>query len=256
MAFYCFDSGPIGRVKLGFASNVATRFSGCQVGSPVELTLAAVDPRGDRLTEAEVQWRFRAFRSRGDWFDKAPEVAEFVAEVARTNTVPGAWYAPLVDDYFRVVCGDALTLKEVMAKFRLAFADIRVVWDTINITKPTSNQPITVGLIPPLVDHLRRRGVECGPWNFYPAPADHQKRERAQRADEAHECARRVREQKVVQAKQRVTEGFLTENYFAEMRGRLRERGRQDILDQYRRTREAVRQAPAEHAPHLAAPVA
>lgn len=69
---------------------------------------------------------------------------------------------------------------------------------------------------------------------------------------EAHERARQ--EQAAARAKSRVLESF-----FAEMQARLREKGRQDILDQYRRTREAMRQGSADQAqagPHCPAAAA
>jgi hypothetical protein len=71
-----------GLIKIGIASNVASRLSGLQTGSPVELHVIAVIRGVEQSTEAELHLRFAAARRHGEWFEPTPELLAYIAEHA------------------------------------------------------------------------------------------------------------------------------------------------------------------------------
>lgn len=70
------DGGPI---KIGIAANVASRLSGLQTGSPVELRVLGIIPGVRPSREAELHERFASTRKHGEWFEPTPELMAYIA---------------------------------------------------------------------------------------------------------------------------------------------------------------------------------
>jgi hypothetical protein len=64
-------------VKIGFATDVPTRFSGIKTSTPHELELLGTVP-GDRSTERAFHERFKRHHHRGEWFHFADETSELL----------------------------------------------------------------------------------------------------------------------------------------------------------------------------------
>jgi hypothetical protein len=79
-----------GHIKIGYATNVRTRFDDLQVANASALTIMLTIPGGNKL-ESELHKRFADHRVRGEWFRLVPEIIDFIAgEVAakEPKTVP------------------------------------------------------------------------------------------------------------------------------------------------------------------------
>jgi hypothetical protein len=77
-----FLSDGRGRVKIGYASDLAHRFAAIQTGSADALTLIGWCP-GGRAVEREWHERFGDARIRGEWFTLTPELAKAIPAVPR-----------------------------------------------------------------------------------------------------------------------------------------------------------------------------
>jgi ribosomal protein L40E len=87
-----FISGPgsADPIKIGFTSGDAeTRLKGIQTGSPVRLNVIATIESDYRL-ENQIHRKFAQHRLSGEWFSRAPEIMEYIAQNAKT---PSAYAA-------------------------------------------------------------------------------------------------------------------------------------------------------------------
>ncbi len=84
------ESGPI---KIGKARNVKSRLSGIQTGHPEVLSCLGVMMGPERL-EVGLHSRFSQYRLRGEWFDRSPEILQFIdqhtwsVDFAFTKSIP------------------------------------------------------------------------------------------------------------------------------------------------------------------------
>lgn len=79
-------------IKIGYARNAAdVRLKALQVGSPYLLSILAT-VKGSRGTESRLHREFGHLRMRGEWFQRGPDLMEFVA-MARLS-VAGAMKQP------------------------------------------------------------------------------------------------------------------------------------------------------------------
>lgn len=67
-------------IKIGHARNVTRRVTEVQVHCPLDVTLL-VSVAGDATMERIVQRKFQSFRCRGEWYQAAPEIIEFVEQL-------------------------------------------------------------------------------------------------------------------------------------------------------------------------------
>lgn len=74
---YVYFIGGEGRVKIGFANNVAKRLSALQTSCPFELRLLA-SFQGKMKREREFHERFAALRMSGEWFRLEGEIKDFL----------------------------------------------------------------------------------------------------------------------------------------------------------------------------------
>jgi hypothetical protein len=77
MSVYFVHCQATDAVKIGFADDARKRFSKIQSDSPGDLRLLAVED-GGREREAELHARFAGARRRGEWFEFAPALREYV----------------------------------------------------------------------------------------------------------------------------------------------------------------------------------
>lgn len=80
MSVYYVHAPELGLLKIGYATDVATRFSSIQTHSPTRLVLLATEDGGGEV-EAERHSRFAALRARGEWFHFEGDLADFVASL-------------------------------------------------------------------------------------------------------------------------------------------------------------------------------
>lgn len=85
---YFVQAGPEGPIKIGYAKRVAARFAELQTANAEPLILLGVLFDGTRSLEAQTHLRFADFRLRGEWFNPADEIFDFLAET--TNGYPSA----------------------------------------------------------------------------------------------------------------------------------------------------------------------
>lgn len=78
-----FIGGAEGPVKIGSTVDVVKRLATLQTAHPQPLSVLATS-RGGIAVEREYHQRFAAFRLRGEWFERAPEVA---TEMVRLNAL-------------------------------------------------------------------------------------------------------------------------------------------------------------------------
>lgn len=83
---YFVQGVPLSPVKIGRATDVASRLSGLQTGTPHELRVLLV-LEGDR--EAEMHDRFALHRIRGEWFEWCDEIRRFIVD--NLDSTPGVW---------------------------------------------------------------------------------------------------------------------------------------------------------------------
>lgn len=78
---YLFGAAGTQAVKIGKASNVKSRLSCCQVGSPLPLVLLWHEQvvNAERV-EVQLHHHFRDKRVRGEWFDLGPDPVSVVRE--------------------------------------------------------------------------------------------------------------------------------------------------------------------------------
>lgn len=74
-----------GHIKIGIASDVTSRISELQTGSPVPLRLLGVMANAGRKTEAELHRRFSSLRQSGEWFRPERELLKFIAAIPKQN---------------------------------------------------------------------------------------------------------------------------------------------------------------------------
>jgi hypothetical protein len=87
-------------VKIGFATDVPTRFSGIKTSTPHELELLGTVP-GDRSTERAFHERFKRHHHRGEWFHFADEIKGTIARLGIFLVAPKKAVADeLEDPYF------------------------------------------------------------------------------------------------------------------------------------------------------------
>jgi hypothetical protein len=78
MTVYVVQQAVTGAVKVGRSDDVAYRFEKLKTGSPYELTLIGeIDE--SRYPERWIHRHLKAYRMRGEWFEPAPEMLEFLA---------------------------------------------------------------------------------------------------------------------------------------------------------------------------------
>jgi hypothetical protein len=68
-----------GPIKIGVTNDVARRLSALQNGAPDKLVVL-LTAEGDREVEEEVHRKFSHLRLRGEWFEPAQELLQFIAE--------------------------------------------------------------------------------------------------------------------------------------------------------------------------------
>lgn len=79
--FVTEKGNPSGPVKIGVTADLATRLSGLQTAAHVELEIVA-SIRGGREVESYFHEALEAYRIRGEWFDRSPEVESTIRRVA------------------------------------------------------------------------------------------------------------------------------------------------------------------------------
>lgn len=75
-----FVQGELGRIKIGFSSNVESRLRDLQCSSAVPLRLLASIPGGPAV-EAELHARFASARVHGEWFEPTEDLLVFIEAV-------------------------------------------------------------------------------------------------------------------------------------------------------------------------------
>lgn len=97
-----------GYVKIGFATDVASRFSDLQVGSPVPLTLVGVIEHGDRELESYYHRHFACDRVKGEWFLPSSKLTELMAQhpVPQRKSKPLTTYRWIRERVFRMTQTD------------------------------------------------------------------------------------------------------------------------------------------------------
>lgn len=91
---YFLEAVGIPVIKVGYSAFPANRLKNCSTWSPVPLRLAAIDERGDQLTESELLRRLAPYQSHGEWFHATASIRGIVRETKKTGEVPGGWYLP------------------------------------------------------------------------------------------------------------------------------------------------------------------
>ncbi len=80
MSVYYISAPEVGLVKIGHTKNIRRRLPMLQTGSPVQLTLLAVEVGGEEL-ESERHTTFADLRRRGEWFEHSGALADFIASL-------------------------------------------------------------------------------------------------------------------------------------------------------------------------------
>lgn len=84
---YFIEATGTGLVKIGYATNLAARFSALQTSSPVKLKLLG-SVEGGAEVEGELHFRFAAHRSHGEWFRRCEEIDAVIAASTPPETEP------------------------------------------------------------------------------------------------------------------------------------------------------------------------
>lgn len=82
MPVYFIQAGAAGPIKIGFARDVARRLGNMRVANASPLVLRAQMP-GDVGDERALHIRFAAIRIRGEWFEPADPLLEYIAGLPR-----------------------------------------------------------------------------------------------------------------------------------------------------------------------------
>jgi len=80
-----------GPIKIGKADDVLFRARGIQTATPEKISILAVLSNSSHEIERQIHRRFYEFRIRGEWFEPADELLEFVGQVAEKWTGPQPW---------------------------------------------------------------------------------------------------------------------------------------------------------------------
>lgn len=84
---YIIQAGWTGPVKIGYARDIASRFSAIQTGNHERLVIRLLMD-GARLEEAELHARFAPLRLHGEWFVCVPEIERFIREQLAKRRAP------------------------------------------------------------------------------------------------------------------------------------------------------------------------
>lgn len=164
---YFIAANAVHAVKIGITADPVARLWVHQTHSPVSLYVAAVDRAGDRLTEAELHWRFRSSRMHGEWFGRTPEIDSVITETFHDGCVPGAWRFPQgrVPRYRRTDYGP--TMYQLKRAFGLTRKDVESI--TCAKIAAYAGTDLPAPQIPALVFGLMSRGVVTGHEDFFHA---------------------------------------------------------------------------------------
>lgn len=75
-----FVQDEAGMVKIGYAKNVTTRYANLQAANASELKMLCWAP-GDSVAEERLHSAFAAHRRNGEWFEPAPDLMAYIAEL-------------------------------------------------------------------------------------------------------------------------------------------------------------------------------
>lgn len=78
--YFILDSGS-NRVKIGYSKRIYARFKSLCTAASSSLILLGYIP-GDRNSEQGLHKTFATFRARGEWFEYAPQLADFISKEA------------------------------------------------------------------------------------------------------------------------------------------------------------------------------
>jgi hypothetical protein len=88
--------GGTGYLKIGYSTDVASRFAAVSAASPVELAMLGL-LRGTRALERRLHRKFEQHRVRGEWFRDVPEIRAFFAtHCDRVDSPPASFHKPAV----------------------------------------------------------------------------------------------------------------------------------------------------------------
>jgi hypothetical protein len=80
---YFIEAPEVGRIKIGWSlDNPDARFAHLDTASPVKLEKRAL-LRGSQRCERDLHRRFAAYSVKGEWFEAAPELREYIRKWAR-----------------------------------------------------------------------------------------------------------------------------------------------------------------------------
>lgn len=69
-----------GMVKIGYAKNVTSRYANLQAANASELKMLVWAP-GDSVAEERLHSAFARHRRQGEWFEPAPDLMAYIAEL-------------------------------------------------------------------------------------------------------------------------------------------------------------------------------
>lgn len=164
MAAYFFIAQGLNVVKIGHTAEIGPRLASLASWSPVPLILGAADNRGDALTEAELHWRFRHLRQRGEWFLAARELMN-VIEASEGGSIPGAWYAPswLPKNSIR-----GMLQSDLQNRFGITLPVLAEITGTLWSFVNAPYLGVTVKHIPAIYEWLTTRGHIIEPSDLFP----------------------------------------------------------------------------------------
>lgn len=84
---YFVQEDPDGPIKIGCSTDPSRRLNTLQTGQPRSLELLAVLP-GDRELEKQIHERCARFCIRGEWFEPAQELLDFIYENSTNRVEP------------------------------------------------------------------------------------------------------------------------------------------------------------------------
>ncbi len=169
MAVYFAIAPTVNAMKVGFSTDVALRVRSIRNASPVPVELVSCDPRGDLLTEAEVQHRLRADRMRpgSDWFVASRDVRDLADLVGAAGRVPGGWYLPPKhaprDRHPR-----GAAIKDLTARFGISLADYVEACEMRSVPA-AGDYHLSIERMPYLYHWLRAHGHDCTVHDLFPS---------------------------------------------------------------------------------------
>lgn len=143
--FVYFISDESGPIKIGKSKNPRARLASMQTSSHTPLSILGVIDDADDLKEKDLHRKFDAIRLKGEWFQRTPELLDFIAENSMSSE--GLYWEQKAQEAISKNKEEEKRLKQVRENlqrtaeifFKYALQDVRSLLDCLFTVRKDEN---------------------------------------------------------------------------------------------------------------------